>query len=240
MKLANIFKLLGEEIACTMKRDPAARGRMEIILCYPSFHAITIYRMAHFLWRHHWYLLARFISQIARWFTGIEIHPAAKIGKCLFIDHGHGVVIGATAEIGDYVTLYQGVTLGGVSPSIDSDKQRDQKRHPTLKSKVIVGSGAQILGPITVGDSARVGANAVVVKDVPDCATVVGIPASVVDKKNALDDKKFKAYATPIFDEEDKTALLARITSLEERLESLQPKQPAAKATPRAINLKIK
>ncbi|MDX1738786.1 MAG: serine O-acetyltransferase EpsC, partial [Alphaproteobacteria bacterium] len=145
-----MFKSIIREIDGMIERDPAARSRMEVALCYPAFHAIMAYRVANKLWRRGWRLLPRFISQFARWMTGIEIHPGATIGKKLFIDHGMGVVVGETAEIGDNVTLYHDVTLGGVSPSEDSDGQRCTKRHPTLLDNVVVGSGAQILGPITV------------------------------------------------------------------------------------------
>ena len=175
-------------------RDPAARSRFEIVTCYPAFHAMMAYRASHWLWKRNRHLIARFVSQTARWLTGIEIHPGATIGKRLFIDHGMGVVIGETAVLGDDVTLYQGVTLGGTAPSVDSDGQRGAKRHPTLEDGVIVGSGAQILGPFTVHRHARVGGNAVVVREVPEGATVVGIPARVV--RQGTDDK-FCAYGTP-------------------------------------------
>ncbi|MEM7072543.1 MAG: serine O-acetyltransferase EpsC, partial [Pseudomonadota bacterium] len=154
------------ELDGIIARDPAAGSRFEVALCYPSFHAILFHRLSHWLWQKKLTLLARFFSQIARFLSGIEIHPGAKIGKRLFIDHGIGVVIGETSEIGDDVTLYQGVTLGGVAPSIESSAQKGIKRHPTLCDHVIVGSGAQVLGPITVGKCARVGANAVAVQDV--------------------------------------------------------------------------
>lgn len=151
-------------------RDPAARSKLEIILCYPGFHALIFYKISSFLWKNKLKLLARFISQIARFLTGIEIHPNAKIGKRLFIDHGMGVVIGETASIGNDVTIYHGVTLGGTSskPGI---------RHPQVGNNVVIGSGAQILGPIKIGDGAKIGSNAVVVKDVEENATMVGIPA---------------------------------------------------------------
>lgn len=151
-------------------RDPAARKKSEIILCYPGFHAIAFHRAAHFLWKKNLRLTARFLAHIGRWMTGIEIHPGATIGERLFIDHGMGTVIGETAVIGDGVTLYHDITLGGVS-------WNKGKRHPTLEDGVIVGSGAQILGPVTVGKNAKIGSNAVVVKDVPEEATMVGIPA---------------------------------------------------------------
>jgi serine O-acetyltransferase len=174
------------------------------VLCYPGFQAMLFYRVARRLWRWRLRLLARWISGFGRWMTGIEIHPGAVIGQRFFIDHGMGVVIGETAEIGDDVTLYHGVTLGGVAPSVDSDAQRNHKRHPTLEDGVIVGSGAQILGPITVARQARVGANAVVTKDVPPGVTVVGIPARIVaprlqpvEETRAAEGLPFAAYGLP-------------------------------------------
>jgi serine O-acetyltransferase len=166
-----LLKNLRDEITATLARDPAARSRLEVVLCYPGFHALLFYRLAHWLWERRWYLSGRFVSHLGRMLTGIEIHPGAKIGKRLFIDHGMGVVIGETAEIGDDCTLYQDVTLGGTS------LERGQKRHPTLGNDVIVSAGAQVLGPFRVGNGARIGAQAVVLKEVPDGATMVGIPA---------------------------------------------------------------
>ena len=168
-----MFKSLREDIEAVFQRDPAARSRLEVILCYPGIHALIFHRAAHRLWNRGWLTTARFLSQVSRFLTGIEIHPAAKIGRRFFIDHGMGVVIGETAEIGDDVTLYQGVTLGGVS--LDPGK-----RHPTLGNGVVVGAGAAVLGPFKVGDGARIGSNAVVVKEVPPGVTVVGIPARPV------------------------------------------------------------
>ena len=201
-----MFKFLKAEIDATIARDPAAKSWLEVVVCYPGFQAVMAHRLASRLWRARLRLVARWVSQVARMLTGIEIHPGAKIGRRFFIDHGMGVVIGETAEIGDDVTLYQGVTLGGVSPSVDSDSQRDQKRHPTLEDGVIVGSGAQILGPFTVGRDARVGANAVVTKPVPAGATVVGIPARVVGPRVSFPEAEaggeahkaaFAAYGLP-------------------------------------------
>jgi serine O-acetyltransferase len=165
--------LLREDISCVFKRDPAARNRMEVATTYPGVHAIVTHRISHALWQRKWQYLARFLSFLARMFTQIDIHPGATIGRRFFIDHGCGVVIGETAEIGDDVTLYHGVTLGGVSWNAG-------KRHPTLQSGVVVGAGAKILGPITIGQGARVGANSVVIQDVPEGMTVVGIPGRVV------------------------------------------------------------
>jgi serine O-acetyltransferase len=168
-----MFERLREDISSVYARDPAARSDLEILFCYPGLHAVWFYRLANRLWRWRLCWLGRFVSHLGRFFTGIEIHPGARIGRRFFIDHGMGVVIGATAEIGDDCTLYHGVTLGGTSWNAG-------KRHPTLEDDVVVGAGAKILGPITVGRGARVGSNSVVVKDVPSGATVVGIPGRVV------------------------------------------------------------
>ena len=176
-----------------INRDPAAKSKLSIILTYPGVKAVFLHRIANFFSIAKFDLIARMISQLSRFLTGIEIHPKAKIGKNLFIDHGMGVVIGETSEIGDNVTIYHMVTLGGISPSINSDNQRNIKRHPTLKDNVVVGSGAQILGPVTVNRNAKIGANAVVTKDVPENAVMVGIPAKNVSESSA-DDKSFKPY----------------------------------------------
>ena len=166
------------------KRDPAAKSLASIILTYPGVKAVFFHQISNFFYKAGFDLIARIISQTVRFFTGIEIHPGAKIGKNLFIDHGMGVVIGETSEIGDNVTIYHAVTLGGSSPSIDSERQRHEKRHPTIGNDVVVGSGAQIIGPIKVGNNARIASNAVVVKDVPENATMVGIPAKAVKLEN--------------------------------------------------------
>src|SRR5947207_6596079 len=188
---AMLFQNLRDEIDATLARDPAARSRLEVVLCYPGFQALLYFRAAHWLWERRFYLLGRFVSHVGRVLTGIEIHPGARIGRRLFIDHGMGVVIGETAEIGDDCTLYHGVTLGGTRPSRE---QGGQKRHPTIGNDVIVGSGAQVLGPIKVGDGARIGAAAVVVKEVPDGATMVGNPARQVGRRSAADE------APPVFE----------------------------------------
>jgi serine O-acetyltransferase len=164
-----------EDIYCVFERDPAARTTWEVITCYPGFHARMLHRLSHCLWSWNLKWLARFVSHVARWLTGIEIHPAAVIGRRFFIDHGMGVVIGETAEIGDDVTLYHGVTLGGTT-------WNKGKRHPTLGNGVIAGAGAKMLGPISIGDNAKIGSNAVVVSDVPPGATAVGIPARILDE----------------------------------------------------------
>ena len=167
-----------------INRDPAAKSILSVVLTYPGVKAVFFYRIANFFHLAKFHLIARIISQLARFFTGIEIHPAAKIGKNLFIDHGMGVVIGETSEIGDDVTIYHAVTLGGISPSIDTERQRHEKRHPTIKDNVVIGSGAQILGPINVGKGARIAANAVVVNDVADNTTMVGVPAKAIKVGN--------------------------------------------------------
>ena len=171
-------------------RDPAAKSKLSLILTYPGVKAVFFHRIANFFSTAKFDLIARIISQFSRFMTGIEIHPKAKIGKNLFIDHGTGVVIGETSEIGDNVTIYHMVTLGGIAPSINSDSQRDVKRHPTIENEVVIGSGAQVLGPVTVGCCAKIGANAVITKDVPEKAVMVGIPA----KNVGMADSEFKPY----------------------------------------------
>jgi serine O-acetyltransferase len=171
-------------------RDPAAKSKLSLILTYPGVKAVFFHKIAHFFCLAKFDLVARIISQFSRFLTGIEIHPKAKIGKNFFIDHGMGVVIGETSEIGDNVTIYHMATLGGIAPSIDSNSQREIKRHPTLKNNVVIGSGAQILGPIIIGENSKIGANAVVTKDVPSNAVMVGIPAENVGKSS----KEFKPY----------------------------------------------
>ena len=174
-----------------INRDPAAKSKLSVILTYPGVKAVFFHRIANFFSIAKFDLIARIISQFSRFLTGIEIHPKAKIGENLFIDHGMGVVIGETSEIGNNVTIYHMVTLGGISPSINSDDQRNSKRHPTLMDNVVVGSGAQVLGPVVVGKNAKVGANAVVVKDVPENAIMVGIPAKNIGTAT----EEFKPYA---------------------------------------------
>jgi serine O-acetyltransferase len=185
---------LREDIACVFDRDPAARSRWEVLTCYPGLHALTLHRLAHWLWGHRLRWLARLTSHFTRFITGIEIHPGATIGRRVFIDHGMGVVIGETAEIGDECTLYHGVTLGGTS-------WNKGKRHPTLQRGVVIGAGAKVLGPLIVGAGAKVGSNAVVVRDVPAGATAVGIPARIIasEQEQARQEKAenlgFSAYA---------------------------------------------
>ena len=218
--MAGGLRRLGEDIAAIMARDPAARSRREVVLCYPGFHALLFHRVAHAAWRRDWLLLGRFISHLGRMFTAIEIHPGARIGRRFFVDHGVGAVIGETAEVGDDVTIYHDVTLGGIS--LDRGK-----RHPTLENGVIVGSGAQILGPITVGAGARIGANAVVLKDVAPGVTMVGIPARQVLPRGPNASPKFVAYGTPGGELPDPMvkaldALTGEIEALRARIEFLE------------------
>ncbi len=213
------FNNLKEEISCIRDRDPAARSTLEVLFCYPGLHALILHRMANAAWRREWFFIGRFISSTARNLTGIEIHPGARIGRRFFIDHGMGVVIGETAEVGDDVTLYQGVTLGGTS-------LQAAKRHPTLENNVIVGAGAQILGPITIGAGARIGANAVVLNPVPPGATAVGIPAKIVGEQPRRD-SAFCAYgvadpASPDPVGRSVQALADQVGALSKRLKDLE------------------
>ena len=181
---------MGNFLQSIIDRDPAAKSKLSLILTYPGVKAVFFHRIANFFSVAKFDLIARIISQFSRFLTGIEIHPGAKIGKNLFIDHGMGVVIGETSDIGDNVTIYHMATLGGIAPSINSDDQRNIKRHPTIEDEVVIGSGAQVLGPVTVGRCAKIGANAVITKDVPEKAVMVGIPA----KNVGLADSEFKPY----------------------------------------------
>ena len=192
--------MITEYIESIKKRDPAAKSKISILLTYPGVKALFFHRIANFFSKAKFDLIARLISQLSRFFTGIEIHPKAEIGKNFFIDHGMGVVIGETSEIGDNVTIYHATTLGGISPSIKSEEQRDVKRHPTLKNNVVVGSGAQVLGPIVVGENAKIGANAVVIKDVPANAVMVGIPAKNINEDGSKTDTSFKPYGVKVDD----------------------------------------
>ena len=225
-----MFKRIWEDIGCVFGRDPAVRSRIEVFFCYPGFHALLFYHVSHLLWQSGFRLLGRFVSHVGRMVTGIEIHPGARIGRRLFIDHGMGVVIGETSVIGDDVTLYHQVTLGGVTWS-------PGKRHPTVGDGVVVGAGAQVLGPITVGRDARIGANAVVLKDVPPGATMVGIPARAAGPTAAKPEaSSFDAYGTPSPDIADPTTravdkLLAEVRTLRDRVEELEQ---AAAAQPQA------
>ncbi|OPG83257.1 serine O-acetyltransferase [Stutzerimonas stutzeri] len=222
-----MFERMREDIQSVFHRDPAARNAFEVLTCYPGLHAIWIHRLSHWLWTHEWKWLARMSSNLGRWLTGVEIHPGTRIGRRFFIDHGMGIVIGETAEIGDDVTLYHGVTLGGTS-------WNKGKRHPTLEDGVIVGAGAKILGPFTVGAGAKIGSNAVVTREVPPGATAVGIPGRVIVKSSDEQEAKRKAIAEKIgFDaygvSEDMPDPVARaigqlldhVQAVEERLEGM-------------------
>ena len=188
---------MNDYLQSVIDRDPAAKSKLGVILTYPGVKAVLFHEIAHFFSVAKFDLIARVISQFSRFLTGIEIHPKAKIGKNLFIDHGMGVVIGETSEIGNNVTIYHGVTLGGISPAENSLDQVNLKRHPTIKDNVIIGSGAQILGPITVNDNARIGANTVILKDVPKYGTMLGNPAKNINKEKSIDNK-FKPYGVNI------------------------------------------
>ena len=240
-----MFTNLRRDLHAILERDPAASNKWAVVFLYPSFQVMLAYRLSHHIWNFGLKFIARLIMQVARILTGIEIHPAAKIGAGFFVDHGMGTVIGETAEIGRNVTLYHDVTLGGVMPAIDTDKQRAAKRHPTLCDYVIVGAGAQILGPITVQRCARVGGNSVVTKDVPEGATVVGVPARQMTKSTVPNTSaaNFSPYAVPDDRETDPrertiAALVdelqsqrARLTSLEEQLVSADVSPAATKST---------
>lgn len=230
-----VFDRLKEDIDVILEKDPAARSRLEVFFCYPGFHALLFHRAAHAAWRTGLKFIGRFISHIGRVLTGIEIHPAARLGRRVFIDHGMGLVIGQTAVVGSDVTLYHGVTLGGVS-------LKQEKRHPTIGDGVVVGSGAQVLGPVTVGDKALIGANAVVLSDVPSGVTMVGIPAKQVmarDRSGARDD--FAAYGIPYGDLPDPVAkvlegMMGEIQTLRTRLDDVDGKTPQNKTEPDTAN----
>jgi serine O-acetyltransferase len=229
-----MFARIREDIACVFERDPAARSTWEVITCYPGFHALLIHRLAHALWRMRLRWLGRLASHCSRFLTGIEIHPGAVIGRRVFIDHGMGVVIGETAQLGDDSTLYHGVTLGGTT-------WNKGKRHPTVGKGVVIGAGAKLLGPIAVGDGARIGSNAVVVKDVPPGATAVGIPARIIaDEQDKTREEKaakmgFSAYAVTSKAEDDPLAkavqgLLDHSVELDKRIELILKEIEALKA----------
>ena len=237
-----------EDISCVFERDPAARSTWEVITCYPGFHALLIHRFAHRLWRIKMRWLARFVSHWSRFLTGIEIHPGAKIGRRVFIDHGMGVVIGETAELGDDCTLYHGVTLGGTT-------WNKGKRHPTLMQGVVIGAGAKVLGPIVIGEGAKIGSNAVVVKDVPAGATALGIPARVIlDEQDKTREEKaaklgFSAYAVTAKAEDDPLAkavqgLLDHSVDMDKRIElilnQIEELQAERKDTQRQLRLEPK
>jgi serine O-acetyltransferase len=229
-----MFAAAAQYLDSVIARDPAARSRLEVALLYPGVRALLFYRAAHALWRSGFHFLGRLVSELGKWVSGVEIHPGATIGRNLFIDHGVGVVIGETAVIEDNVTLYHGVTLGGIGGGV----RAAARRHPLIKQGVVIGAGAQVLGPITVHAHARIGANAVVLKDVAEGTTVVGIPAQAVEANSAARLESFAPYGAPSEDLPDPTAkaicaLTAEVSALKRRLDGLdavaqaQPREPA-------------
>ena len=220
-----MFDALRRDIRAVLERDPAARSRLEVLCCYPGVHALAFHRLAHAIWGRGFTTLARFISHVARFLTGIEIHPAAKLGPGLFIDHGMGVVIGETAEIGENVTLLQGVTLGGTS-------LRREKRHPTLGNDVVVGAGAKIIGGFTIGDGSRIGAGSVVVREVPPNCVVVGVPGRITYRDGQRVGGEIDLNQTDLPDPVSKAIeqLVDRVRSLEADLETLQKRMEEERA----------
>lgn len=208
-----VFRTLYEDIKTVLDRDPAARNSLEVFFCYSGFHALTMHRVSHWLWCHKLKSLARFNAMLARFFTGVEIHPAAKIGRRFFIDHGMGVVIGETAEIGDDVTIYHGVTLGGVS-------LKKEKRHPTIGNNVIIGAGAKVLGPFKVGDRVRIGANSVVLHEVPDDATVVGVPGRIAGDSKRQDMFNHTELPDPVANAFN--CIIDRIVEMEKEIQAIK------------------
>ena len=226
-----MFKNFFNQIDSIIERDPAAGSRLGVVFLYPTFHVMLFYKVGNIFWRYNLKFFARMIMFFARIFTGIEIHPGAKIGSNFFMDHGLGIVIGETTEIGNNVTIYQGVTLGGIMPSIESDLQRNQKRHPTIGNNVIIGSGAQILGSIKVGDNARIGANSVVSRDVSPNVTVAGVPAREFSRSRKKE--AFKAYgiSSKDIDPREKTLvnLLKKVENLEKKIKILENEKKVKK-----------
>jgi serine O-acetyltransferase len=221
-----MFRKLRADIACILERDPAARSAWEVLTCYPGLHAIYIHKLSHWFWRHHLRWLGRFTSHLGRWLTGIEIHPGAKIGSCVFIDHGMGVVIGETAEVGQDVTIYQGVTLGGTGFARG-------KRHPTVGDEVMIGAGAALLGPIVIGSQSKIGANSVVIHDVPANSTVVGNPGHPVrvdGKRPDGPDADWVHLPDPVADAI--SGLANRLNELEELVAEQTGRKPAAEVRP--------
>ena len=224
-------------------RDPAARSKLSLILTYPGVKAVFFHRIANFFSTAKFHLIARIISQFSRFLTGIEIHPNAKIGKNLFIDHGMGVVIGETSEIGDNVTIYHMVTLGGIAPSINSNDQRNMKRHPTIKEDVVIGSGAQVLGPVVVGKGARIGANAVVLKDVPENITYVGVPARKIESRNLNESFNPYGISKGVIDDPNKKSILAlfeELHNLHLKIKTLESKLSDSENKKERFELKLK
>jgi serine O-acetyltransferase len=225
--MPHFFALIREDIANVMEHDPAAKSRLEIFLCYSGLHAVWFHRVNHWLWNHRFFLAARWLSQVARWLTGIEIHPAAQIGHRLFIDHGMGVVVGETSIIGDDVTLYQGVTLGGTG-------KEHGKRHPTLEDSVVIGSGAKILGNIIVGKNCRIGAGSVVLRNVPDNSTVVGVPGHIIfreGKRVVITDPK--QINDPL--SEALASVASEVNKLRERVQHLEGAEQGAEPVPESL-----
>jgi len=225
--MPHLLSLIREDVTNVMDHDPAAKSRLEVFLCYSGLHAVWFYRMNHWLWNHGLFLVARFLSQVARWLTGIEIHPGARIGRRLFIDHGMGVVIGETSIVGDDVTLYQGVTLGGTG-------KEHGKRHPTLEENVVVGGGAKILGNIIVGKNCRIGAGSVVLRNVPDNSTVVGVPGHIVfreGKRVVITDPK--QINDPL--SEALASVASEVNKLRERVQRLEGAEHITEPVPESL-----
>ncbi len=225
--MPHMLSLIREDVATVMEHDPAAKSRLEVFLCYSGLHAVWFYRINHWLWKKHFFLLGRLLSQFARFLTGVEIHPAAQIGRRLFIDHASGVVIGETAIVGDDVTLYQGVTLGGTG-------KEHGKRHPTLEDGVVAGSGAKILGNITVGKNCRIGAGSVVLRSVPEDSTVVGVPGHIIFREGKrvviIDPKQINDPLS-----EALASVMAEVNKLRERVQQLEGAE--AKGEPLSASL---
>ena len=225
--MPHLVSLIREDVTNVMDHDPAAKSRLEILLCYAGLHAVWFFRMNHWLWNHGLFLLARWLSEVARWLTGIEIHPGARIGRRLFIDHGMGVVIGETSVIGDDVTLYQGVTLGGTG-------KEHGKRHPTLEDNVVVGGGAKILGNIIVGKNCRIGAGSVVLRNVPENSTVVGVPGHIVfreGKRVVITDPK--QINDPL--SEALASVASEVNKLRERVQRLEGTEHTTEPVPESL-----
>jgi len=225
--MTQLFSLIREDVATVMERDPAAKSRFEVFLCYAGLHAVWFYRMNHWLWNHGFFFLGRWLSQVARLLTGIEIHPGARVGRRLFIDHGMGVVIGETAIVGDDVTLYQGVTLGGTG-------KEHGKRHPTLEDNVVVGGGAKILGNIIVGKNCRIGAGSVVLRNVPENSTVVGVPGHIVfreGKRVVITDPK--QINDPL--SEALASVATEVNKLRERVQRLEGAEAVSEPVPASL-----
>ena len=229
--MLSYFRLMREDIAAVLDRDPAARSKLEIVLLYSGLHALWWYRIHHWMWKHGWFFLARALSQLSRFLSGIEIHPGATIGRRFFIDHGMGVVIGETAEVGDDVTIYQGVTLGGTSLN-------HGKRHPTICDRVVIGGGAKILGNITIGENCRIGAGSVVLRDVPADSTVVGVPGHIIfrqGKRVVITDPK--QINDPL--SEALAAVATEVKMLRDQVCRLEGREPVANGSPDSLDLAI-